>query len=370
MGEWTIAVIDVEEALPPSFFQSDAEAKPKPSTSGSEPTPEVPVSEPNGWNRTLPSSLLADTEAKPKPPVPAPEVAVSDPTVWTVASKTESAVSEQRPDDQNAPQPKPTPSSQPKKRYFSDLFTKLSAISTLGRTAKAKPVDPDEIRRDSEPTSPQPVEKASDPPRPEPVEKDTTVQVTTMADVNVTQLEVHPEPTVPDRAIDVKSSEVIQRDTEQDSGTYDDGQDNVSVSSDNTTNSDQLYTDTEDPPTADPESVVPVYDELTEAGNTQAATGDGDSAPATTEQQGDDNKEKKKKKKTPGCTGNLFSCMKKPGSKKKKKTTKNGEPGKGTEEPVQENKEEVRKEEQKEDAEKEDETYEEVTPPVGDNKNS
>ncbi|CAH1249656.1 Hypp8655 [Branchiostoma lanceolatum] len=346
MGEWTIAVIDVEEALPPSLLPA-VEAKPKSSASVSEPAPEVPVSKPCDWNRTLPSSLLADAEPKPKPPssasVSPPEVV--EPTVWTIASKTESTVSEPRslPD---TPPPEPTPPSQPKKRYFSDLFAKLSSINTLGRSTQSRPA------ASEEPTQV----------LPEPVVID-TVQETTMADDNGTQLqladdnnaqlqvaddkqvqlEVHPEPSLP--ALDVKSTEVTTSDTEQDSGTYD-GVENASVSSDDTTNSD-LYTgsDLEDQPAAEPESAyedVQVYEEVTVAGGEEAKTQE-----IPTDQQDDKETKEKKKKKTPGCTGNLFSCMKKPGLKKKKETTKKEEPPKDAEEPVEEKKEETKKEDQK-----------------------
>ncbi|XP_078700712.1 uncharacterized protein LOC144927252 [Branchiostoma floridae x Branchiostoma belcheri] len=170
-----------------------------------------------------------------------------------------------------------------------------------------------------------------------------------MADDNA-QLQVHPEPVEVHREAEVKSSVAPASDTEQDSGTYD-GVDNASLSSDNTTNSD-LYTDTEDQPEQEPESV---YEEVnpTEAGNSQAAPGtDGaktEETPTATEQGDNKDTKEKKKKKTPGCTGNLFSCMKKPGSKKKKETTKK----EGTEEPVEENKEKTEKKEQKEVEDKE-----------------
>ncbi|XP_066264555.1 enolase-phosphatase E1-like isoform X1 [Branchiostoma lanceolatum] len=345
MGEWTIAVIDVEEALPPSLLPA-VEAKPKPSSSVSEPAPEVPVSKPCDLNRTLPSSLLADAEPKPKPPssasVPPPEVA--EPTVWTVASKTESTVSEPRslPD---TPSPEPTPPSQPKKRYFSDLFAKLSSINTLGRSTQSKPAASEEPTQQN---------------LPEPVVID-TVQETTMADESNpqlqmaddnnaqlqvaddkhVQLEVHPEPCLP--VLDVKSTEVTTSDTEQDSGTYD-GVENASVSSDDTTNSD-LYTgsDLEDQPTKEPESAyedVQVYEEVTVAAEEEAKTEE-----TPTQQEDDKGTKEKKKKKTPGCTGNLFSCMKKPGSKKKKETTKKEVPKKDAEEPVEEKTEETEKEE-------------------------
>ncbi|KAI8497883.1 hypothetical protein Bbelb_245350 [Branchiostoma belcheri] len=282
MGEWTIAVIDVEEALPPALLATIPKPAASLSVADKDPAPKVPVSEPNGGNRTLfssliadkpevpdpsvgnrtlPTSLVADTEPKHPDSNPAPEVPVSElPTVWTVATKTESSAAESRPE--NAPEPKPASPAQPRRRYFSDLFAKISAINTLGRSTRPKPADPEETRLHSESLEPviEPLEPAI---------QYTTVQQSAMADDNA-QLQVHPEPVEIHREAEVKSSVAPASDTEQDSGTYD-GVDNASLSSDNTTNSD-LYTDTEDQPEQEPESV---YEEVnpTEAGNSQAAPG-------------------------------------------------------------------------------------------------